>query len=107
MADTKTYLKVPYRKTTLRSLPFNGGHLTALTMAKQLKDDARKLNVVLRVLNKLLGDEAYEQITNDFIDGEVETKDLMNLLQGIVDATAAYHKAKAEEPDPEPEPGGE
>lgn len=105
MADTKTYLKVPYRKTTLRSLPFNGGHLTALTMAKQLRDPARQLNVVLRVLNKLLGDDSYERVTNDFVDGKVETKDLMDLLQGIITATAAYYKAQQDQPDPEP--GGE
>lgn len=105
MADTKTYLKVPYRGGTLRSLPFNGGHLTALTMAKQLRSPEKQINVVLRVLNKLLGDDSYEQITNDFVDGEVEIKDLMDLLEGVVTATAAYAKAKAEEPDPEP--GGE
>lgn len=108
MADTKTYLKVPYAGAggTLRSLPFNGGHLTGLTMARQLRDDARKLNVVLRVLNSLLGDEAYETVTNDFVDGKIEVSDLMALLESIVTATSAYHKAqKAEEPDPEP--GGE
>lgn len=107
MADTKTYLKVPYRGGTLRSLPFNGGHLTALTMAKQLKSPEKQINVVLRVLNKLLGDDSYEQITNDFVDGEVEIKDLMDLLEGVVTATAAYQKAKVDNPEPTPEPGGE
>lgn len=102
MADTKTYLKIPYRDGTVRALPFNGGHLTALTMAKQLRDPARQLNAVLRVLNRLLGDETYERIANDFVDGELEIKDLMTLLENIVTATGEYHKAKAE-----PEEGGE
>lgn len=106
MADTKTYLKVPYRDGTIRSLPFNGGHLTALTMAKQLRDDTRKLNAVLRVLNRLLGDDVYEQITNDFVDGAVEVKDLMALLESIVTATAEFHKAQAaKDASADPDPG--
>lgn len=104
MADTKTYLKVPYRDRTLRVIPFNGGHLTALTMAKQMRDGKRQLNVVLRVINQLLGDDTYEEITNDFVDGSVTESDLMKLLEDIVDATGAYHKAK-KDPDTEPEPG--
>jgi hypothetical protein len=97
MADTKTYLKVPYRDGTVRALPFNGGHLTALVMAKQLRSDEKKLNASLRVLNRLLGDDTYEQVTNDLVDGETTIKDLMALLEAIVTATAAYNKAQ--EPD--------
>lgn len=105
MADTKTYLKVPYRDGTVRALPFNGGHLTALVMAKQLRSDEKKLNASLRVLNRLLGDDTYEQVTNDLVDGETTIKDLMALLEAIVTATAAYNKAQAEEPPGELDPG--
>lgn len=104
MADTKTYLKVPYNGGTIRSLPFNGGHLTALTMAKQIRDDRRKLDVVLRVLSRLLGDETYARITDDFVDGVTTETGIMQLLEAIVTATAAYAKAQ-EEPVPEPDPG--
>lgn len=108
MADTKTYLKVPYRDRTIRALPFNGGHLTALTMAKQLRDPARQLNAALRVLNRLIGDDEYEEITNDFVDGEVTAHELIGVLDAIVHATVAYHKAQAEPaPEPDPEAGGE
>lgn len=108
MADTKTYLKVPYRDRTLRALPFNGGHLTALTMAKQLRDPARQLNAALRVLNRLIGDDEYEAITNDLVDGEIGAHDLIGLLEAIVIATVDYHKAQAGPvpgPLPEPDPG--
>jgi hypothetical protein len=105
MADTKTYLKVPYRDRTIRALPFNGGHLTALTMAKQLRDPARQLNAALRVLNRLIGDDEYEEITNDLVDGEVTVSELIGLLDAIVHATVAYYRAQAEKPAPEPDPG--
>lgn len=112
MADTKTYLKVPYRDRTLRALPFNGGHLTALTMAKQLRDPARQLNAALRVLNRLIGDDEYEEITNDLVDGETTAHDLIGLLEAIVHATVDYHKAQAvpehaTAPEPDPGTGGE
>lgn len=102
MADTKTYLKVPYRDRTLRTLPFNGGHLTALTMAQQMRDDKRKLNTVFRILNALLGDDAYETVTNDLVDGAINVQDLMELLEGIVKATANYTKSQSGSNDPEP-----
>lgn len=95
MADTKTYLKVPYRDGVIRALPFNGGHLTALTMAKQFRDPARQLNAMLRVLNRLIGDDTYEQITDDLVDGEISIPDVTTLLEEVVKATAAYHKAQA------------
>lgn len=107
MADTTTYLKVPYRDRTIRALPFNGGHLTALTMAQQLRQDTRKLNAILRVLNRLIGDDEYEQITNDFVDGEVTVSDLTALLDNIVKATVAYAKAQAAKAQADPEPPGE
>jgi hypothetical protein len=94
MADTKTYLKVPYRGSTIRMTPFNGGHLTALTMAQQMRDDRRKINVVLRILNGMLGEDGYEQVTNDFVDGAVQVSDLLTLVEDAVKATAAYHQAK-------------
>lgn len=99
MADTKTYLKVPYRGGTIRMTPFNGGHLTALTMAQQMKSDARKVNVVLRILHGMMGEDAYEGLTNDFVDGETTVPDLLALVESAVKATAAYHKAQlSEEP---------
>lgn len=94
MADTKTYLKVPYRGGTIRMTPFNGGHLTALTMAQQMRDDRRKINVVLRILSSMLGEDGYERVTNDFVDGAVEVPDLLTLIEDAVKATAAYHKAQ-------------
>lgn len=96
MADKKTYLKVPYNGDTIRSIPFNAGHLTALTMAQQLRDGRRKLDVVLRMLNRLVGDETYERITNDFVDGAINESHLTGLLEDIVKATAAYSKAQAQ-----------
>lgn len=109
MADTKTYLKVPYRGGTLRMTPFNGGHLTALKMAEQFKSETRKVNVVLRILHGMLGEDAYEGLTNDFVDGSVEVSDLFTLLNDAVKATEAYHQAKkatGAEPEPEPEDNG-
>lgn len=101
MADTKTYLKVPYRGGTIRMTPFNGGHLTALTMAQQMKSEQRKINVVLRILNGMLGEAGYERVTNDFVDGVVEIPDLLALIEDAIKATAAYSKAQEGKPEPE------
>lgn len=101
MADTKILLKVPYRDGHLRVTPFNDAHMTALTMAQQLKSDARKVNVVLRILSNMLGDESYEQITNDLVDGLVTVPDLFELLNASVLATTMYRKAKAAQSGPE------
>lgn len=108
MADTKTYLKIPYRDGQLRSRPFNDSHLTALTMAQQMKDPRRQVNIVLRTLSRLLGEEAYEEVTNDFVDEEIDVHGLTALLLAIVEATAAYRKAQKgteTEPESEPDPG--
>ncbi len=105
MADTKTYLKVPYRDGIIRMSPFNGGHLTALVMAQQFRDENRKVNVVLRILHGMMGADEYERVTNDFVDGNVVISDLFELLNDAVKATGAYEKAQAEragsaDPDP-------
>lgn len=107
MADTKTYLKVPYRDGTIRMTPFTQGHLTALTLAQHLKSEARKVNVVFRILHGMMGEEVYEGLTNDFVDGEVAINDLFDLLNGAIEATAAYHKAQGENSGPGSDPGGE
>lgn len=91
--DTKTYVKVPWRGTPVRSRPFEDRHLTAITMAQQMRDPARQTSVVLRVLTRLLDEDVYERITNDFVDGEATVKDLTTLLHDIVQATAAYKTA--------------
>jgi hypothetical protein len=89
-AGTKTYVKVPWLGETIRSRPFEDRHLTAITMAQQMRDETRQINVVLRVLTRLLDDDVYERITNDFVDGNAASTDLTGLLHAIVQATVAY-----------------
>lgn len=92
-ACTKTYVKVPWLGETIRSLPFEDRHLTAITMAQQMRDETRQINVVLRVLTRLLDDDVYERITNDFVDGNAASTDLTGLLHAIVKATIDFKTA--------------
>lgn len=96
MADTKTYLKVPYSDTVLRALPLNSGHLMGLTLAQQMSDGNRQTKAITRVLSRVLDEDAYERITNDYIDGDLDLAGLVKFLQAVATATAAFHKAQGD-----------
>lgn len=115
MADTKTYLKVPYNGQTLRALPLNSNHITGLVLVQQMQDVGRQAKAITRVLARVLDETAYDLITDEFIDGNIDIHGLVKVLEDVAKATEAYHRAKRENSVPEhataPEPdagtGGE
>lgn len=102
MADTKTYLKVPYNDTVLRAVPLNAGHLMGLALAQQMSDGNRQTKAITRVLARVLDEDSFEAVTNDYIDGALGSAGLVALLQSVATATAAFHKAQSAT-----DPGGE
>lgn len=85
-------VRIPFKGKTLRSLPFESHHLVALTMAQQLAEGRRKLDVLLRMLLRLLGEADYAVVMDAFMDGEADMGDLTTLLNNIVEATKALNE---------------
>jgi hypothetical protein len=99
MADTKTLLKFEHNGRTVRTAPMNGNQVSALNMIKLLNDEQVISDKLNRLLLKLLGQNEFVLLIDDLID--LDSDQLMAILTGIAEATAAYHKAKtAAEADP-------
>lgn len=93
-AQPKTYLKIRFNGGTIRSLPFDDGHMVALSMTSQMSDNARKMNVALRILHKLLGAATFERVAMELIDTDsMSATDVMDLLFVIAKATVEYKAA--------------
>jgi hypothetical protein len=94
MADTKTVLKFEHNGRTVRTSPMNGNQVSALNMIKLLDDETLISDKLNRLLLKLLGQKEFGLLIDDLTD--LDEDQLMTVLTGIAQATAAYHKAKSE-----------
>jgi hypothetical protein len=95
MTAAKTYLKIPFAGRTLRSLPAEERHSIALVMSRGLPSTAKKLGVMLDVIQSLIGDSEYERIITDLTSGKAAASDVVNLLSAIVTATDAHQSSHA------------